>query len=74
MKKISEKNYCQITIVAITIIVLASLIVVRALNRSTADELSDSNPHLPETVTIDSDLNATSSLDQIDIFAKEDSQ
>lgn len=74
MKNISQKNYYLITIVAIAIIVLASLVVVRALNRTTADELSGSTPHLPETVTIDLNSNATNPPEQIDIFAREDSQ
>lgn len=74
MKKISGKNYYLITIVVSAIIVLASIVVVRALNLTTADELSGPNPHLPETVTINSNSNTTSPVDQIDIFAKEDSQ
>lgn len=74
MKNISEKNYYLITIVISAIIVLVSIAVVGALNLTTADGLSGLTPHLPEIVTVSPNSNPADSLDQIDIFAKEDSQ
>lgn len=74
MKYISEKNYYIISLSIVVLIIATTILFVLIKGRSNADSRSITNPHLPETVSINSNSGASDPLDQIDIFANKDKQ
>lgn len=72
MKNISEKQYYLLTLTTITLVIITSLLIANANNKSSADVTSPGSSHLPEAVTIDANSSTLNPVDEIDIFAKED--